>query len=187
MPPESWLVLTVAGAFLLLGIAGSPLAWVLLYHRRLRSEEVMDKRCRKLADELRGLENRLTRLEATDPADTKSRGLIRAGSSGSRGALRIDSAKGLGSVRADHPSEPRLIAVPNLEAIPQDRDLTVSGLKERHAAIWALADSGSAPEVIARATGQPIGQIELILGLRRQIDGTRVQSSHSSSHASSTP
>ena len=27
--------------------------------------------------------------------------------------------------------------------------------------------------MIARATGQPIGQIELILGLRRQIDGTK--------------
>ena len=34
MPPESWLVLTVASAFLLLGIAGSPLAWVVLHHRR---------------------------------------------------------------------------------------------------------------------------------------------------------
>jgi hypothetical protein len=183
MPPESWLVLTVAGAFLLLGIAGSPLAWVLLYHRRSRSEEIMDKRCRKLADELRGFETRLARLEAAEPDDTKRRGLIRAGSSGSRGTLRVDSANGPGFGRTDLPSEPRLIAVPNLEAAPQDRDITVSGLKERHAAIWALADSGSAPEVIARATGQPIGQIELILGLRRQIDGTRAQSSHSSAHA----
>ena len=29
-PPESWFVLTVAGAFFLLGIAASPLAWVAL-------------------------------------------------------------------------------------------------------------------------------------------------------------
>ena len=31
---------------------------------------------------------------------------------------------------------------------------------------------------VARATGQPIGQIELILGLRRQIDGARTTISH---------
>ena len=44
------------------------------------------------------------------------------------------------------------------------------GLSQRYAAIWDLADTGASPDVIARATGQPIGQIELILGLRRQID-----------------
>ena len=38
MPPESWLVLTVAGAFLLLGIAGSPLAWALFHLRRSQFE-----------------------------------------------------------------------------------------------------------------------------------------------------
>ena len=42
MPPESWLVVTVAAAFLLLGIAGSPLAWVVLHHRRSRSEQRME-------------------------------------------------------------------------------------------------------------------------------------------------
>ncbi len=44
------------------------------------------------------------------------------------------------------------------------------GLSQRYAAIWDLADSGASPDVIARATGQPIGQIELILGLRRQYE-----------------
>ena len=34
MAPESWLIVTVAAAFLLLGIAASPLAWVALMHRR---------------------------------------------------------------------------------------------------------------------------------------------------------
>ena len=56
MPPESWLVLTVAAAFLLLGIAGSPLAWALLHHRRSRSEQLMEQRWRKLADQVRALE-----------------------------------------------------------------------------------------------------------------------------------
>ena len=41
------------------------------------------------------------------------------------------------------------------------------------AAIWALADAGAPAEAIARETGQPIGQVELILGLRRQLGRAR--------------
>ena len=112
----------------------------------------------------RALERRLTQLESTDPAGRpapKPR------------QTRIRSRSARCSPEPDVASEPTLIAVPNLEASPSDRDGQPSGLKERHAAIWALADTGAAPDVIARATGQPIGQIELILGLRRQIDGTK--------------
>ena len=77
------------------------------------------------------------------------------------------SASGVG------PDEPRLIAIPNLASTASDREATLSSLNQRYAAIWTLADTGASPDVIARATGQPIGQIELILGLRRQIDGAR--------------
>ena len=44
MSIESWFVLTVAAAFLLLGIAGSPLAWVALHHRKSQLEKMMDER-----------------------------------------------------------------------------------------------------------------------------------------------
>ena len=54
----------------------------------------------------------------------------------------------------------------------------VSVLKERYAAIWALADSGATLEQMARSSGQPVGQIELILGLRRQIDGNSTTIPH---------
>jgi hypothetical protein len=54
----------------------------------------------------------------------------------------------------------------------------VSGLTQRYAAIWTLADNGGSPEVIARATGQPRGQIDLILGLRRQVDANRTTIPH---------
>ena len=53
-----------------------------------------------------------------------------------------------------------------------------SGLKERYCRDLGAGGTGATPEVIARATGQPIGQIELILGLRRQIDGTQTTISH---------
>jgi hypothetical protein len=51
-------------------------------------------------------------------------------------------------------------------------------MKERYSAIWALADSGAVPETIARATGQPIGQIELILSLKRHVFGKRTTIPH---------
>jgi hypothetical protein len=167
MPPESWLVVTVAAAFLLLGIAGSPLAWALLLQQRSRSEQLMEQKWRELADQVQALENRQMQHESIKPVFPEMRSLARA-----------DSPERRGSVRADGMHEPALIAVPNLEGEAPDRDINVSALKERYAAIWALADSGSKPDIIARATGQPIGQIELILGLRRQIDGTRTIFSH---------
>jgi hypothetical protein len=68
-----------------------------------------------------------------------------------------------------------LITVPNLASTSTSRGghPTHGALAQRYAAIWTLADGGTSPEVIARATGQPIGQIELILGLRRQIEEAR--------------
>ena len=65
-----------------------------------------------------------------------------------------------------------MISVPDLAAGPEDREPSSNSLSQRYAAIWTLADQGATPEVIAKATGQPIGQIELILGLRRHIDGS---------------
>ena len=197
MPPESWLVLTVAAAFLLLGIAGSPLAWCLLLHRRSRMEQLMETRWQQLADQVHALDERLTHQVAINPAGLGITNLVRADLPAGRGPVRatdtvgrthggvVPPAPGTAPagqlfVRADSAHEPPLIAVPNLEGVHSDRDVKVTGLKERYAAIWALADTGTAPEVIARATGQPVGQIELILGLRRQIDGTRTISSHAS-------
>jgi hypothetical protein len=64
---------------------------------------------------------------------------------------------------------PTLIAVPSLAAVDADASEAAAELGRRFGTIWALADAGNSPEAIARTTGQPIGQIELILGLRRQL------------------
>jgi hypothetical protein len=62
---------------------------------------------------------------------------------------------------------PTLIAVPSLATkAPDSSTAAAAELSQRFGAIWALADSGRSAEAIARATGQPIGQVELILGLR---------------------
>ena len=65
---------------------------------------------------------------------------------------------------------PTLISVPTLEA-HSDEDAIQAGdsLGRRHAAVWQLADEGRSPEEIASAAGQPVGEIELILALRRRV------------------
>lgn len=69
---------------------------------------------------------------------------------------------------------PTLIVVPDLAASSRaDRSedavhLASEELGRRFGEIWQLADAGTAADGIARVTGQPVGQIELILGLRRQ-------------------
>jgi hypothetical protein len=64
---------------------------------------------------------------------------------------------------------PTLIAVPSLASAPSpSAPETSHDLGRRFGTIWELADQGATPETIARRTGQPIGQVELILALRRQ-------------------
>jgi hypothetical protein len=76
-------------------------------------------------------------------------------------------------------SGPTLIAVPKLSATtPSHATATVTReLGLRFGPIWELADAGETADSIARSTGQPVGQIELILALRRQAtsvaDGSR--------------
>ena len=195
MSPESWLVLTVAAAFLLLGVAGSPLAWAFLYQRKLRFEQLMERTSRNQAHELRALSERLTQLETKSAARSKPSDLTRAGAAVGQAAVRTGDGFERGESAMARPAltrwpagaapsgptsshEPTLIAVPNLEDAPGNREVTVGGLKERYAAIWTLADEGASVDVIARATGQPAGQIELILALRRRIDETKSISSH---------
>jgi hypothetical protein len=77
---------------------------------------------------------------------------------------------------------PTLIAVPSLSASVKDASAEAAAeLGRRFGAIWALADAGEPAEAIARTIGQPIGQVELILGLRRQLP---LSQSHSSSPTS---
>jgi hypothetical protein len=71
---------------------------------------------------------------------------------------------------------PTLITIPSLSALGPEATATATAavaaeLGRRFGAIWALADSGQSAEAIARTTGQPVGQVELILGLRRQLFG----------------
>lgn len=185
MAQETWLVVAVGAGFLLMGIAASPLGWVALLHRRAMADREGHQRSQELGEQLKGLRTRLERCESVLRAlrdeGAASELLPSVGpmvASPAGPIARRKPGRHDGSVR-DGIGEPRLIAVPKLPAV-QDRAAMQGGLGQRYAAIWELAESGASPDSIARATGQPIGQIELILGLRRQMDNGRTNIPHAS-------
>ena len=103
------------------------------------------------------VEGRLARLE--NPAVD---GGLRVGLT-----RRVDPPK-----RAATPGR-TLIAVPNLSAVGGSKGARTKAsaraeLRRRFAVVFELADAGGSAESIARATGQPIGRVELVLGLRKR-------------------
>lgn len=71
-----------------------------------------------------------------------------------------------------------LISVPDLSAT--DTPVDAANLAEKHGDIWTLIEAGRSPQEIARETGRPIGQIEVIAGLYRQHQASRTQGRHDS-------
>ena len=185
MAQETWLVVAVGAGFLLLGIAVSPLGWVALLHRRSRADRESDRRFQELGEQFQGLRNRVDRFESTLRdlrAEVVTSDLFPSNvpqMPGPSGPISRRAAARHGGPAVGGVDESKLITVPKLSTVP-DRQSMHNGLSQRYAAIWELAESGSTPDAIARATGQPIGQIELILGLRRQMDATRTNIPHAS-------
>jgi hypothetical protein len=122
-----------------------------------------------LARRQESIEALLVRLEKTRSHDAKaSTSRLSVASSGAEPAAgpvqRTDRGK------ASAVGRPTLIVVPNLATTTPDASSAAAAaaeLSQRFGAIWALADSGLSSDAIARETGQPIGQVELILGLRQ--------------------
>ncbi len=80
-------------------------------------------------------------------------------------------------------TEPTLIAVPDLGAESGCSEArSVDEFGDRHGEAWALAAEGVPPGEIARQTGQPIGQVELIVGLYRKLHSSRGSIDHARSH-----
>jgi hypothetical protein len=155
--------------FALMGIATACIAMLLgLLWARVRSLPVEETTflVEHLARRQESIEGLLSQLEAGKEPVT-------GGATASPGAgpesmpshsHRIDQAA------ATAVNKPTLIAVPSLAASVAETSAEAAvELGRRFGAIWALADAGEPAEAIARTIGQPIGQVELILGLRRQL------------------
>ncbi len=113
----------------------------------------------QVAVRLRVLEARLSRIEAGATTSGPA-----ASAPGVKRVRRLDRRQ---AASADGPV---LIAVPSLAVSSSSPSITTEAAAElgrRFGGIWALADSGTTVDEIARETGFPVGQVELILGLRR--------------------
>ncbi len=65
-----------------------------------------------------------------------------------------------------------LISVPNLALSGEAHVPPEPDLNRRFASVWDLAEAGASSEAIAKATRYPVGEVELILGLKRQSETT---------------
>lgn len=171
-------------ALLLLFCMAAMGVFTMMVSRRLeilrgRSEQRIDE----LGSRLRLIESRIDRLNnAAVPTSSGRDGLL-----GPRppGSARTGGAAPPWQGLFDH-SEPRggptLIAIPDLAAQGHEPDLRAeTELVQRHAEVWTLAAGGMPPAEIARQTGQPIGQVELIVGLYRRLHSSRGRIDHARS------
>jgi hypothetical protein len=166
-PSPSFLVALVVILSLSLVVAMTALGVVWSHGRGLpvRIARLVDD----LAQRQREMEGLLARIEASDPgrAHPRVEWAPRA-APGPPGWASPD--RRVDPVGPNAPDGPTLIAVPNLAAPPTPATAATSAtLGRRFGPIWDLFDAGVTPGEIARRTDQPIGQVELILALRRQL------------------
>jgi hypothetical protein len=161
---ETALVVTLALMLAVVSAIAGALGWQL----RSRSSLGIDPVFHELAERLRRLDALLARLEVLDPApvqppSTEPEPPRPAVEPRPSATLRFDRAA------AQAIPGPTLIAVPDLSANAVEPSPASAELGRRFGAIWDLADAGESTETVASRTGYPIGQVELILGLRRQL------------------
>ena len=147
---------------------------VVLARRLDQMQRRTELRLGELARRLQQIESR-SAIPASDSPRQRSAKAGAADHSVARSTLGADYS-------AQAPSRLTLISVPDLAAASRDQSLADDGgLGQRHAEIWALAAAGASTEEIAGQTGQPIGQVELIVGLYRRSSSHRGTADHARS------
>jgi hypothetical protein len=159
------------------------LAWVTL--RKLRIMRVQtEERLEDLARRLRKCESRIDGVESSEGLSRRLRSNtdgqeITGPTLSDSGPPRLQESTDRGEVR----DSPTLIAIPNLADVDRQADPdSESALRQRHSEVWELAAAGVSPGDIARQTGHPKGEVELIVGLYRQLRSTRGPLDHARSY-----
>jgi len=170
-----WTVLVCL--FVLACLVGNAAGWVLVLRR------VADRQ-RRLEGRLDDLSRRLSQWErqSRDMPKPASPPRIEPPSTAPNPRSRVVGTPVLSPFRRHEPgaspSHPTLISIPDLgHEGPIDRQ-SGAELGQKYQAVWTLAVSGSSPEEIARRTGQPIGEIELIIGLQRSLQPAQGELPH---------
>jgi hypothetical protein len=184
MPPALWSLMplfTVALGLTCLVVAVT--LWMLATRQVKTARSETEQRLQMLTQRLLVIEFRIDELEshgrqaADDHAKPHRHSAPGESKPGRRPQSFLDVPVGL-----DARHEPTLIAIPDLGAVEEESDERAgSELGERHGEAWTLAAAGVPPEEIARQTGQPIGQIELIVGLYRRLHSHRGSIDHARS------
>jgi len=144
-----------AGAKLVVALASIALA------RRVRASRIAIEALACRVDELS------MRLRAFETHESK--GTHISSTSSPQGVARRSGKRRIDPASRPLAAGPTLIAVPSLATLGSEATaIEAAGeLSRRYGAIWALFDSGVTASAISATTGHPIGQVELILGLRR--------------------
>ncbi len=182
MPPTSWLLVTlftlVAGLACL--VAAATLCMVASRQQKLARREI-DQRLQILTQRLLMVESRITELGSREQS---GRGLLsQAGAATPGNSHEVRRGRSLSDAAGNQNmgTEPPLIAVPDLGADAEPDGQSESVLAERHGEAWTLAAAGVPAAEIARQTGQPIGQAELIVALYRKLHSPRGSLDHARS------
>ncbi|CAN5813093.1 hypothetical protein BH23PLA1_BH23PLA1_31870 [soil metagenome] len=167
MPSPALAMTLIALLGALLAVVSIAAAW--LWQQRRDSEAAVRRWSEALEVRLRSLESAIRRLEDIGGLEVRSTEPFLRPLKEDRSARsgRVDPAQPLAS---SGPS-PTLIAVPDLAGrAPGGVGFSAASteLGRRFGTVWELAEAGASAEAIARATGQQIGRVELILNLRRQ-------------------
>ncbi len=176
MPAALWsplpLFTVVAG---LACLVVSVTLWMLAARQTKKTHSETEQRLRMLTQRLLKIESRIAELE-THGRPAPDDHLNPTGHSAPGESKQGRRTQAFRDVLEDRNArnEPTLIAIPDLGAVEEESEgRTGSELGERHGEAWTLAAAGVPPEEIARQTGQPIGQIELIVGLYRRLQSSR--------------
>lgn len=191
MTHPSWpLLYWLTAAFALLGFAAVGVS-VVLCRRLGKLRTVTEQQLGELASRLRAIEARLDPDEAAVSAGVEAGGGDGARRPGARrpGARRpgargpgylpgFAASDSGGPAGVETRADPALISVPNLATAGEPDPEVAEALSQRHAEVLSLSAGGVRAEEIAHRTGQPVGQVELILGLFRHSQPTRGSSDH---------
>jgi hypothetical protein len=175
--------LVLAALPLLCLAATGILAWVMVRKFKILRGQT-EERLEELAGRLRNRQSRGDLARATGeparPERPKADGGETCGSmlKPSAPPSREDNSEG-----GESQDSPTLIAIPNLTERDRSADPQAeNALSQRHSEVWTLAAAGLSPEEIARQTGHPKGEVELIVGLYRQVRSNRGPLDHARSY-----
>ena len=184
MPPALWSLMplfTVVAGLACLAVAVT--LWMLAARQMKMTRSETEQRLQMLVQRFLVIESRINELEnhgrrAPDDHEEPPGHAVKGESKQGRRTQSFLDGREDQAAR----NEPTLIAIPDLGAVEEESDERAgSELGERHGEAWTLAAAGVPPEEIARQTGQPIGQIELIVGLYRRLHSSRGSIDHARS------